>query len=170
VICTIFINMDKEILIKLVDKGLTQREIGNELGKSTTTIVYWLDKHDLFTKNAKGPRVTKHKCSCGETDPNNFYGNDKKKCSTCHSKRVADASRDKRTYALTKLGNECKSCGFDKYKCSLDIHHLDLSLKDENFRSMRGWSIERIDKEIESCVLLCKNCHSAHHAGLLEID
>jgi len=161
--------MEKEILIKLIEQNFTQREIAKETGKSTTTVVYWLDKYCLYTNNTKGPRITKHKCTCGETDPSKFYGNDKKKCSACHSKRVADASREKRTYALEKLGNKCILCGFDKYKCSLDIHHLDPSIKDEYFRGMRGWSIERIDKELESCTLLCKNCHSAYHAGLLEL-
>lgn len=161
--------MEKQILIKLIEANLTQREIATETGKSTTTVVYWLEKYKLSTNNAKGPRISKHKCKCGETDPTKFYGDDKKHCSSCHSKRVANASKEKRTYALEKLGNKCKACGFDKYKCSLDIHHLDPSIKDDNFRSMRGWSIERIYKEIESCVLLCKNCHSAHHAGLLDI-
>lgn len=162
--------MEKEELIKLIEQGLTQSEIAKELEKSTTTVVYWLEKYGLFTKNSQGPRVIKHNCyTCGEIDPLKFYGKDKKICSSCSSKRVADASREKRKYALEKLGNKCQSCGFDKYKCSLDIHHLDPSIKDENFRGMRGWSIERIDKEIQSCLLLCKNCHSAHHAGLLEL-
>jgi predicted HNH restriction endonuclease len=34
---------------------------------------------------------------------------------------------------------------------------------------MRGWSWEHITKELEKCVLLCKNCHAAVHAGLLKI-
>lgn len=30
---------------------------------------------------------------------------------------------------------------------------------------MRLWTIDKLKKELENCVLLCKNCHSAYHAG-----
>jgi predicted HNH restriction endonuclease len=33
---------------------------------------------------------------------------------------------------------------------------------------MRGWSWESILIELKKCILLCKNCHAAYHAGLLK--
>lgn len=42
--------MRKEHLEELVKKGLSQREIGEKLNKSQTTIRYWLKKYNLSTK------------------------------------------------------------------------------------------------------------------------
>ena len=107
-----------------------------------------------------------HLCSkCGETDSTKFYGHKKTMCGKCHNEYTKQLGKQKRLYAVTKLGGKCASCGYSTYIESLDIHHIDPSIKDENFSSMRGWSLARIDKEIVGCVLLCKNCHSAFHAG-----
>lgn len=161
--------MDKNILIELIAQNLTQAEIGKIVGKSATTVRHWLTKYELSTNNKVGVRPKQHKCNkCGETDPSLFYGNDKKVCGDCHRKRVVTSAKEKRSYALQKLGSECQACGFDKYDCSLDVHHQDPSKKDPNFRSMRGWSLKRIEKELESCILLCKNCHAAVHSGYIE--
>lgn len=162
--------MEKEILIELIENGLTQREIGLKLDKSQTTVRYWLKTFGLKTKNLKKPRDKKHKCyKCGETNPLNFYGNDKDVCSFCHNKRVLLKAKEKRDYVIKKLGGECLNCGFNDYKCSLDVHHLDPLKKDPNFKSMRGWSLNRIDSEIINCVLLCKNCHAAVHSNLIHL-
>ena len=160
--------MEKELLLDLIEQGMTQREISEEIGKSQTTVTYWLKKHNLSTKHNKQPREKKHRCyKCGDEDPENFYGDDKVVCKTCHNDRVSKAGRDKRAYAIEKLGGKCVACGFDKYQCSLDIHHLDPKKKDPNFNSLRGWSLNRIDNEIKHCTILCKNCHAAHHNGLI---
>jgi hypothetical protein len=49
---------------------------------------------------------------------------------------------------------------------ALDIHHVDPKKKDPDFKRMRGWAWDRIKNELDKCMLLCKNCHAAHHAGL----
>lgn len=168
--CAIFINMEKKDLEILINKGLTQREIAKESKVGQTTLRYWLNKLELKTKNEQKPRDKKHKCYvCGEEDKSLFYGNDKEVCSHCHNERVKKAGKEKRDYTIEKLGGKCISCGFKKYTCSLDVHHLDPKKKDVNFQSMRGWSLKRIDKEIKHCVLLCKNCHAAHHSGYIEL-
>lgn len=107
-----------------------------------------------------------HNCSkCGETDSTKFYRHKKTMCGNCHNEYTKQLGKQKRLYAVSALGSKCLSCGYNKYLESLDIHHTDPSIKDENFASMRGWSLKRIDEEIKGCVLLCKNCHSAFHAG-----
>lgn len=131
---------------------------------------YCLDCSPFGRHNTKqlvpSPDKLLRKCSrCGETDHTKFYGNKKTICGKCHSYYTSQKGREKRAYAIEKLGGKCKACGFDRYPCSLDIHHVDPSIKDSNFDSMRGWSYERIDKEIKGCILLCKNCHSAYHSG-----
>ena len=152
---------------EFISKGLSTRKIGKIVGKSSTTIRYWIEKHGLEIKASI--KVRQYKCSCGETDPSKFYGIKKCVCATCHNKHVRARGIQKREYALNKLGNECINCGFKTYSCSLDIHHLDPSIKDEKFHGMRGWSLSRIDNEIKNCVILCRNCHSAYHSGYITI-
>lgn len=111
-----------------------------------------------------------YKCShCGEDDPQKFYGHKKTICGQCHNEYTMKLGKQKRQYAVDKLGGKCVSCGFNKWIVSLDIHHLEPSIKDSKFAQMRGWSLERIDKEIKNCVLLCRNCHAALHAGFLNL-
>lgn len=163
--------MKKERLEEMINQGKTQREMSEELNISQTGLRYWLTKFELKTKNGKHKRVEVHRCrKCGEEDSEKFYGNDKVVCSKCHNDRVKKAGKEKREYALKKLGYSCLVCGFDKYGCSLDIHHLNPEIKDNNFNSLRGWSLKRIDKEIEGCVLLCKNCHAGHHNGYIDLE
>ncbi len=165
--------MNREVIIELIEKGMTQREIGKELNLSQTNIRYWLKKFELKTLNLKGRRRFKP-CLCrvcGEKDSNNFYGKDKEICGNCSNERVKKAGREKKEYARKKLGGKCIICEFEKYQSSLDIHHLNPEIKDENFKSMRGWSLKRIDEEIKNCILLCKNCHAAYHSNeMLEKD
>ena len=65
------ILMDKEILKKQINKGNSSRKIAESLGKSQTTVRYWLKKHNLKTNILY---IKPHLCEdCGEADPNNFY-------------------------------------------------------------------------------------------------
>jgi transposase len=51
--------MDKELLERYLDEGLTLREIGERTGKHLTTISYWLKRHGLRAANA-GKFAPKH--------------------------------------------------------------------------------------------------------------
>src|SRR5690606_8656257 len=81
--------------------------------------------------------------------------------------------------------NERNSNWFNEYKktlkcllcpesdiATLDFHHIDSTKKDVSVSNMIGstYSIERIKKEIEKCVVLCSNCHRKHHYYNTEIN
>lgn len=160
--------MDKTNLENYISLNYSTRKIAQLENKSQTTIRHWLKKYELKT-NLNTFELNEYKCKCGETNPEKFYGHKKSVCADCHNKYVLGSGKNKKQKARQYLGGCCKICGFNKYPCSLDIHHLDPTVKDNNFKSMRGWSWERILQEIETCVLLCKNCHAAVHSGLVEI-
>lgn len=106
-----------------------------------------------------------HKCvSCKETDPTKFYGKKKKSCKTCHNDYVVRRARENKEYAVETLGGQCAACGYSRCIESLDFHHTDPNTKDLNWNNMRYWSKDRIDRELQSCVLLCANCHREVHA------
>lgn len=156
--------MEENTLQKYVNLNFSTRKIAGLENTSQTNVRYWLKKFNLKT-NSKQFALSEYKCKCGETNPDKFYGKFKKTCSKCHNSKTMNVGKNNRLFAVEVLGGKCIECGYDKHTCSLDIHHLEPSIKDKTFRCMRGWCKERILKEIKNCVLLCRNCHAAVHAG-----
>ena len=94
-----------------------------------------------------------------------------KRCKACFVAHRSTQHIERVVKAVKELGKElkCCICGYDKCVSSLDFHHLDPSQKDIGVGQMRGHSFQRIKREIEKCVVLCKNCHSEVHAGVTEL-
>lgn len=112
-----------------------------------------------------------HECSkCGETNPEKFYGHKKSICGKCHNAEVIKKGQENKRFAIEYLGGKCIYCGYDEFDCSLDLHHINPEEKDTNFATKRGWSRERLIKELDKCVLLCRNCHQAFHGGHISLD
>lgn len=126
-----------------------------------------------FGENNRLAKLDAHghskRCQCGETNPKRFYPHRRTECRRCHSRRVNDNGRARRKEALAHLGNKCVRCGFSEFPVAIDIHHLNPSIKDPSFERMRGWSWKRLVKELSHCILLCRNCHAAVHAGVAVI-
>lgn len=111
----------------------------------------------------------KYSCACGETDPKKFYGKKNRICADCQNRYNIEKGRANKEKVRKYLGGKCKYCGYDKHLVALDIHHTDPSKKDPNFSSMRGWSWERIKKELEHCELVCRNCHAVIHEEIYNL-
>jgi hypothetical protein len=77
---------------------------------------------------------------------------------------IARRRLDLRRWVVDRLGGRCKICGYDKCLTALEAHHVDPSIKDFNISDVT--SVERIEVELEKCVLLCANCHREVHDGL----
>lgn len=85
-----------------------------------------------------------------------------------HREKYNKANRDRKD-KTRKLINSireeqgCKKCGEKRYWI-LDFHHVDPLIKDGTISELIPTSsLEKILKEIEKCVVLCKNCHSDFH-------
>jgi len=155
-------------LRELVAQNLSTTQIAKSLGCSPTNVRHWLKLFDLQTHPllSQEPRCG----SCGETSAAKFYGHKKNVCGRCHNLYTLKRGQIIREKALQFLGAQCAACGYNRFPVSLDIHHLDPALKDPNFSSMRSWKWEKVEQELRGCVLLCKNCHAAIHAGLLQLE
>lgn len=154
--------MEESVLSKLVKDKKSTWEISRILKVPQSSLRYWLDKYNLKTSPEKP-----HKCACGETDPTKFYGHKKKICGKCNNKYNTIKGQEKINKAIDYLGGKCVNpdCSGWIYRSSLDIHHIDKTKKDPHFNRKRGWSWDRLKKELDNCVLLCKNCHSSLHNG-----
>ncbi|HEY1074630.1 MAG TPA: hypothetical protein VGE59_02925, partial [Patescibacteria group bacterium] len=72
--------------------------------------------------------------------------------------------------AFLKSSKSCCVCGESSSVC-LDFHHLDDKTKSFNLSDVKswGWSMKKVEAEIEKCVVLCANCHRKVHAGIIDI-
>ena len=67
-----------------------------------------------------------------------------------------------------KSNLKCEKCP-ESHPFVLDFHHIDSSKKDVDISRAinRGWSKERILKEISKCQILCSNCHRKLHWSMV---
>lgn len=76
--------------------------------------------------------------------------------------------RQERMNYLRKIRTEkgkCEQCGWDEHPEILNFHHVDSSTKEFGFSGSEvgNLSMERLQKEIDKCILLCPNCHQWLH-------
>lgn len=79
---------------------------------------------------------------------------------------VIDWRKRKKKELVEYKGGKCEKCGYDKSTRALQFHHLDPIEKDFTI-SRKSYSIERLKKEVDKCILVCANCHLEIHE---EID
>lgn len=61
-----------------------------------------------------------------------------------------------------KLSKGCAICGYKKYAEVLEFHHNNRD-KEFSIGGMKNYTLKKIKKEMEKCVLLCANCHRELH-------
>ena len=160
--------MDKCLLEKYISKGMSQRKIAIEVGKSQGCIKYWLKKYGLKTLTNNRPRPY---CSaCKETDTAKFYtrqrGGWHSRCITCYNREQVEKFRRYKKELVDWMGGKCILCGYCTTPACLEFHHLDPSTKDPDWNKMSNWSPNKRKDELEKCILVCRNCHGEIHAGL----
>jgi len=91
-----------------------------------------------------------------------WYAKKKKKKEQSRKSRKRAVKRNRIYVDAHKKDNPCP-CGETK-SCCLSYHHENDD-KTGNISDMvnRGYGINRIQKEIDKCVILCLNCHAKLH-------
>ena len=61
----------------------------------------------------------------------------------------------------------CVDCG-QRHPATLHFHHLNSEDKvfSISYAANRGFSLDRIKKEIGKCIVLCANCHAIRHHNM----
>ena len=72
-------------------------------------------------------------------------------------------NRDRKSFMVSLFGNKCFDCNQSYPDCVYDFHHLDPTIKDFKLSSIRSMDIDKINKELSKCVMLCSNCHRVRH-------
>ena len=108
---------------------------------------------------------------CGDSELSNMMnkGQGRKSntlCKSCHNKQTIERGRKNKALYIEYKGGKCEHCGYNKCNEALEFHHIDPSIKDPTFQSMRYWSIEKAKIELDKCLLLCSNCHREEHVKM----
>ena len=103
-------------------------------------------------------------------------------CANCHrvrhareavasEHRIVALRRATKIRAIASFGGACGACGNAFGPAAMEFHHPDSSKKEFAISVdgvYRTW--EKVRKELESCVMLCANCHAEVHAGVRTLD
>ncbi len=173
--------MEKEILEKYINDGLSSYKIAEITNHGQTTIRYWLKKYNLktnhkeFTKNPYTTDTQKQCSVCKEvlSKTKEFFYVDKEGCSSqckkCHQKKCKKRLRNYKQECVDYKGGKCIVCNYNRSIDALDFHHLDPSKKEFDI-SKSSKSFKNLKEELNKCVILCSNCHRELHAGLITLN
>lgn len=61
----------------------------------------------------------------------------------------------------------CEHCGFEHpTSAPFDFHHINSADKEGEVGTLIDRSLEKLFKEVDKCIFLCKNCHAIEHERL----
>jgi ribosomal protein L44E len=103
-------------------------------------------------------------------------------CANCHRirharevavsrHRIVELRRETKRRAIASFGGVCLACRSACAPAALEFHHPDASKKEFAISDdgiYRTW--QKVQKELENCVMLCANCHAEVHAGVRVLD
>jgi hypothetical protein len=93
------------------------------------------------------------------------------RCKQCNTDAVIKRRHKIKELSVEYKGGKCEICGYKKYIGALQFHHLDPSEKDFQISQKghtRSW--DRVKSELDKCIMVCGNCHSEIHAGIVQIN
>jgi predicted transcriptional regulator len=82
-----------------------------------------------------------------------------------NSQAVIDWRKRKKIELVEYKGGCCEKCGYNKSISVLQFHHLDPTQKDFTISS-KSYSLEKLKKEVDKCIMVCANCHLEIHEEL----
>lgn len=88
-------------------------------------------------------------------------------CKKCMQKSNKKCRSNKKIHFIKKIGGEYTNCKIKLTENNwpiFDFHHIDPSQKEVSWSTLRNWSNDKIEKELNKCTLLCANCHRLLHA------
>ena len=85
------------------------------------------------------------------------------RCRKCSSESVDNRRRKLKHEIVQYKGGKCEICGYDKCEAALEFHHLNPNVKEFQLSSGNIYSLEKMKKEANKCILVCANCHREIH-------
>ena len=71
-----------------------------------------------------------------------------------------------------RRGGACEICDYCKNLAALEFHHINPEEKEFNvdMRKFSNMNLEKLEAELEKCILVCANCHRELHNESLTME
>lgn len=173
---------NKEFIIDLRKSGKTYNEISDILGISKSTIHYHCKKLGINGYNISNDtdKIREIKKLCETHTIKEVSNITNVSISTVKRYKVKNIKLTDSEIRVNKInsvidwrkrtkdklieykGGKCVICGYNKCSRSMDFHHLDPNEKNFGISGSTK-SISKLKKEVDKCILVCKNCHGEIH-------
>lgn len=105
-----------------------------------------------------------------------YYHRNKEKCKARHKEwyklnkdysleQQKEKKRQRKLWAIAYLGGKCSRCSQEYHPAVYEFHHRNPEEKDRDPSKMMLLSKQRLQLELDKCILLCANCHRVEHHG-----
>jgi 5-methylcytosine-specific restriction endonuclease McrA len=174
-----------EKILELRKEGKTYKEISNKLNCAMSTVSYHCkinkvgghcdrlseeqksELQKLYDEIGSIKKVARLKGHTFETVKKYVVTKDKTK-KVSGSEAVIEWRKRTKIKLVEYKGGKCQKCGYNKSFNALHFHHLNPNEKDFSI-SGKSLSFEKLKNEVDKCILVCSNCHSEIHEGLIKI-
>jgi len=174
-----------EKIIELRNQGKTYKEISNELNCALSTVSYHcklnkmgghtdrlteeekIELQKLYNEIGSLKKVAKIKGRSFETVQKYVTIKTRTK-KVSNSEAVIEWRKRTKIKLVEYKGGKCQLCDYSKSLNALHFHHLDPNEKDFSI-SGKSLSFDKLKSEVDKCILVCSNCHSEIHEGIIKV-
>lgn len=162
------VNISKDKLIRIcrlnninkpnnagISDTLNKNDILNHYNKVNSlriTAKFFKVSREVIRKFIPDELIEKNKCN-------------KKENKISKSLSVINWRKRKKEELVEYKGGCCERCGYKKITAALQFHHTNPDEKDFIIGG-KSYSIDRLKKEADKCILVCANCHIEIHEEL----
>ena len=174
-----------EKIMELRSQGKTYKEICKELNCAMSTVSYHcklnkvaghsdrlteeqkIELQGLYNEIGSVKKVAKLKGHATSTVLKYVVTKNKGK-TVSKTEAVIEWRKRTKQRLIEYKGGECELCGYKKCNRALQFHHLNPEEKDFSI-SGKSFSFDKLKDEVKKCILVCSNCHSEIHDGLIAL-
>jgi len=174
-----------EKIIELRKQGKTYKEISKQLNCALSTVSYHcvlnkmggvndkltedekIELQKLYDEIGSLKKVAKIKGRAFETVQKYVTIKTRTK-KVSKSEAVIEWRKRTKKKLVDYKGGKCQICDYNKSSNALHFHHLNPNEKDFSI-SGKSLSFDKLKSEVDKCILVCSNCHSEIHEGIIKI-
>lgn len=162
-------------IIALRKKGIPLKKISEELKCSKSSVSKWCamlsNNEDIIKNNIKNRRLNVvGMASVLKEKELEIIKQSRDYKQSQQGLYNLNLRKTKKMFLIHVVNGCCQICGYNKCVDALSFHHLDPLTKLFAISGSRllSNSLESLISEAEKCALLCHNCHTEVHSGIIE--
>lgn len=164
------VNISEDKLKKICRDNLLNRSstIFKEKELNGEEIINFYNEHGSLRKTAKYFNTTTR--TVKKIIPDDLIKFRKEtKIKKPNSKSVIDTRIKNKIELVNYKGGKCEICGYNKSLRALEFHHVNPEEKNFGIAG-KTYSLDKLKKEADKCILVCSNCHSEIHDGSIVLN